>query len=69
MPTKTKSSKKRSFSFLIMGLFLFLQIPFLVKAADSLDMVINEIAWMGTQEFTNNEWIVSTIQPIVLAYL
>lgn len=37
---------------------LFFFFPILsVQAANSLDVVINEIAWMGTEIFSNDEWL------------
>jgi len=47
------------FKILKIGLsFLFLlAFAFSVQAADFLDAVINEIAWMGTEESWQNEWI------------
>ena len=45
--------KSQIFKILI-TLFFF---PFLVQAADSLDIVVNEIAWMGTEISSNDEWI------------
>jgi len=38
--------------------FLFLLSPFhLVRAVESLSVVINEIAWMGTENSANDEWV------------
>ena len=39
----------------IIALFSFL--PFTIKAAEPLSIVINEIAWMGTQANSSDEWI------------
>jgi hypothetical protein len=49
--------------FLFFGVFSFCQ------AAADLDVVINEVAWMGTEVSYNDEWTVSTKQRILLAYL
>jgi hypothetical protein len=50
--------------FLSKGLFIILLLLWLIissfqlpLAANSLDVVINEVAWMGTQASTNDEWI------------
>lgn len=43
--------------FLIIFLFYFLAFIFFVQAANPLDVVINEIAWMGTENSYNDEWI------------
>ena len=44
--------------FLIFSLLLFLlALPFKVAAANPSDIVINEIAWMGTTNSANDEWI------------
>lgn len=41
-----------------LGVLFFLSlIPFAVKSADVLDVVINEIAWMGTKNSPSDEWI------------
>ncbi len=42
---------------LAFAVFLFLPIYSAVYAADPLDIVINEIAWMGTNISYNDEWI------------
>jgi len=36
---------------------LFSALPFLIRAASPLDVVINEIAWMGQPDSAKNEWI------------
>lgn len=46
---------KSKFSFLIIGVFIFQAMS--VRAASPLDVAINEIAWMGTQNSVNDEWI------------
>ncbi|MCD6147995.1 lamin tail domain-containing protein, partial [bacterium] len=38
-------------------LLLFGAFPFLIRAISPLDIVINEIAWMGQPDFAKNEWI------------
>ena len=40
----------------LISLFFF-SLPLFVKAASPLDVVINEIAWMGTEVSYNDEWI------------
>jgi len=44
--------KFRIFSFLFLLLF-----PFSISSVNSSDVIINEIAWMGTEVSFNNEWI------------
>ena len=48
--------KKFLYLLAFITLFLFQFIPH-CRAASSLDVVINEIAWMGTQVSYNDEWI------------
>ncbi len=44
-------------------LFLLILLPFYQASAfNNLNVVINEIAWMGTKVSYNDEWIVSTKQ-------
>ena len=38
---------------------------YLPKAASPIDVVINEIAWMGTNTSYSDEWIVPTKQPFL----
>ena len=38
-------------------ILLFGAAPFLIKAASPLDIVINEVAWMGQSASAKNEWI------------
>jgi len=40
-----------------MFLLLFATFPLLIRAISPLDVVINEIAWMGQPDFAKNEWI------------
>lgn len=50
-------------------LILFSFFPFFTRGADFFNVVINEIAWMGTTNSANNEWIElynNTSSPIVL---
>ena len=41
---------------IVFSLLLFF-IAFASQAANSLDVVINEVAWMGTVNSANDEWI------------
>lgn len=53
--------------FLIFSLLLFLlALPFKVAAANSSDVVINEIAWMGINISYSDEWIVTTKHLVFL---
>ena len=38
-------------------LLIFLFSPWFIRGANSLGLVINEIAWMGTQVSYNDEWV------------
>lgn len=38
-------------------IFLFVLVPFKCFAINSSDVVINEIAWMGTIASANDEWL------------
>ncbi len=50
----------------IATIFLFaLFFPYSVLATESLSIVINEIAWMGTNTSYNDEWIVATNEPFL----
>ncbi|MEJ2627580.1 MAG: lamin tail domain-containing protein [bacterium] len=50
---KYKALANLTLMFILMGILLF---PHLLQA-DSLDVCINEIAWMGTEASSNDEWI------------
>lgn len=51
-------SYKKMKKVLILSLFFFLSVlPFRVTGTNSSDVVINEIAWMGTTASANDEWI------------
>lgn len=54
---------------LIFLVFLFLSAAFGTQAAEPLEVVINEIAWMGTNVSSSDEWIElynNTGHPIIL---
>lgn len=47
----------KKYSLIIIFVLLFCLVPFKSLTAGSLDIVINEIAWMGTTNSANDEWI------------
>ncbi len=48
-----------------LNFLFFLILASSTQAANSLDVIINEIAWMGTESSYNDEWIVITKQPFL----
>ena len=55
--------------FFFLVLFIFVLSSASVQAANPLDVVINEIAWMGTQTAHQDEWIVVIKELIRSVYL
>ena len=51
------SRTRRPASVCLLLLFIFLTQPSLIRAASALDVVINEVAWMGTNASAYHEWI------------
>jgi len=47
----------KKISLLLVSLLFFFSFPLFIKAVGSPDIVINEIAWMGTEVSYNDEWI------------
>jgi hypothetical protein len=47
----------KSYFLIIIFVLLFCLVPIKLLAANSLDVAINEIAWMGTASSANDEWI------------
>ena len=51
------SRTRRRASVSLLVLLIFLTQPALIRAANALDVVINEVAWMGTTASAYHEWI------------